>query len=200
MNLLAMVVRAFRILAGLLVALAAAPLAAAPVLAQAPASPAVSEQADQEARDLFGAGREAYTAARYAEALELFQRAYTLSRRPALLYNIGQAADRLRRDADAIAAFESYLRELPAAENRVEVETRLEVLRRVPAGQGSGSGEPVDRGGDDTLVIVLVGVGALVVGGAAVGLGFALYDPGAAAPPLGDVGAGGVVAALEARF
>lgn len=191
-----MAARLFCSLAGLLVA-----LAAAPALAQSAASPAVSEEAEREARDLFAPGREACTSARYTEALELFQRAYALSRRPALLYNIGQAADRLRRDADAIAAFESYLREQPSAESRVEVETRLAVLRQVRADQAAAPGASVDGGGgDDVLVIVLVGLGALALGGAAVGLGFALYDPGAAAPPLGDVGAGGVVAALEARF
>ena len=89
---------------------------------------------DREARGLFDAGQEAFEAGRYADALDYFQRAHGLSGRFMLLYNIGVAADRLRRDDEAIAAFERYLREAPAtAAKRTEVEGRLRALQSVRA-------------------------------------------------------------------
>lgn len=98
---------------------------------------------DREARGLFEAGEEAFRAGRYADALDYFRRAHTLSGRAALLYNVGVAADRVRRDDEAIEAFERYLRESPATvSNRTEVESRLHALREVRA-QRVGTGTPV---------------------------------------------------------
>ncbi len=158
----------------------------------------VSANADEEARALFAAGREAYNDARYEEALGLFHRAYELSGRPAMLYNIGQTADRLRLDAEAMEAFDSYLRALPRADNHLEVETRLAVLRRSVTERPQPS--TTDGGVDGVLVALLVGAGVLVLAGVSVGVGVALYDPGTQSPPIGDVGPGGVVAALQGRF
>jgi tetratricopeptide (TPR) repeat protein len=97
------------------------------------ADSAVQADQDREARFLFEAGRTAYDAGRYKEALGHFQRAYDLSQRPQLLYNVGQAADRLRQDEVALDAFERYLSALPAAANRPAVEERIKVLREVLA-------------------------------------------------------------------
>lgn len=94
---------------------------------RAAATPASA--ADEEARARFESGRLAFAAGRYADALSDFRRAYELSQRPVLLYNIGVAADRLRRDQEALEAFERYLREVEAPDNRAEVEARVVVLR-----------------------------------------------------------------------
>ena len=104
----------------------------APLAADA-AAPALQADQDREARFLFEAGRTAYDAGRYREALGHFQHAYDLSQRPQLLYNVGQAADRLRQDEVALDAFERYLSALPAAANRPAVEERIKVLREVLA-------------------------------------------------------------------
>ncbi|MCX7807199.1 MAG: tetratricopeptide repeat protein, partial [Deltaproteobacteria bacterium] len=80
-------------------------------------SPA-DEAKDQEARALFQAGQVAFEDGRFEDALQYFRRSYELSGRPALLYNIGLAADRLRRDEEALSAFERYLAEVPDARNR----------------------------------------------------------------------------------
>jgi tetratricopeptide (TPR) repeat protein len=85
---------------------------------------------DAEGRGLFEAGRAAFTDGRYEDALDYFDRAYALSHRSELLYNIGSANDRLRRDVEALAAFERYVRELPDAPNVREVESRIRVLRQ----------------------------------------------------------------------
>lgn len=101
------------------------------VLASAPAA-AVAQtdlETDTEARGLFEAGRAAFGHARYDEALQYFRRSYELSHRPDLLFNIGQTADRMRRDAEALDAFTRYLDTVPDAANRAEVETRVRYLR-----------------------------------------------------------------------
>ncbi|MEZ4325791.1 MAG: hypothetical protein R3B40_11265, partial [Polyangiales bacterium] len=84
---------------------------------------------DQAARLLFQSAREAFAAGEYERALTGFQQAYDLSRRPALLYNIGTTLDRLRRDNEALAVFEQFLREDPETPNRAEIESRVAQLR-----------------------------------------------------------------------
>jgi tetratricopeptide (TPR) repeat protein len=83
---------------------------------------------DAVARNLFNAGKVAFDAGDYRDALQFFEQAYARSQRPGLLYNIGQAADRLRMDARALEAFRGYLQQLPDAENRTEVENRIRAL------------------------------------------------------------------------
>ena len=67
----------------------------------------------------------------YDDALRFFEDAHARSHRPQLLYNIGQAADRLRNDQKALTAFKAYLAALPDAENREEVENRIRALERI---------------------------------------------------------------------
>ena len=83
----------------------------------------------EEAKALFAAGRAAFEAGRYQDALGHFERCYEISQRAALLYNIALTHDRLRDDEKALASYDAYLAAVPAAENRVEVETRSAALR-----------------------------------------------------------------------
>lgn len=91
---------------------------------------AQSSGADEEARALFQAGSVAFDEGRYENALEHFRRAYELSRRPALLYNVGVAAERVRHDEEALAAFQQFLREVPDTPQRTAVEARVAILER----------------------------------------------------------------------
>jgi len=84
---------------------------------------------DSEARGLFLAGQAAFEGGRFEEALEHFERAYELSHRAELLYNIGTTAERLRIDERAIEAYERYLEEIPESDLRANVEGRLRLLR-----------------------------------------------------------------------
>lgn len=84
---------------------------------------------DVQARSLFLLGETAFSNGLYAEALDHFERAYELSPRPQLLYNIGASADRLRQNEKALLSFVEYLEALPQAPNRNAVEARLRVLR-----------------------------------------------------------------------
>lgn len=89
------------------------------------------EASEEEARALFTAGRVAYDGARYDEALDRFKAAYALSGRAELLFNIGQAADRLRRDKEALAAFEEFLAKAPKnASGRRAASERVKFLRQ----------------------------------------------------------------------
>ncbi len=97
--------------------------------AQGAASAQAGGDRTEEAKGLFNAGRAAFDAGRYADALDYFERAYTISGRIALLYNIGLAFDRLREDQRALDAYDQYLTHAPDAPNRVEVETRAAAIR-----------------------------------------------------------------------
>lgn len=102
-------------------------LCASQTLAQAEGD----DSSDQVARGLFQAGRASYDAGKYEDALKYFQQAYDLSQRPGLLYNIGQASDRVHDDRRTIEVFRLYLERVPDADNRAEVEGRLRSLERI---------------------------------------------------------------------
>lgn len=88
-----------------------------------------AELAEAQARSHFETGSLAFAAGRYEDALIEFRKAYGLSPRPKLLYNIAVAADRLRRDSEALESFEAYLQARPNAPEREEVRSRIVVLR-----------------------------------------------------------------------
>jgi hypothetical protein len=94
------------------------------------------QEADRRARELFEQGRAAFSEGQYRDAWENFREAYILSKRPELLYNVGQSADRMRMDRDALAAFKLYLEKLPNAANRREVESRVAYLEDRVAREG----------------------------------------------------------------
>ncbi|MFT3925013.1 MAG: hypothetical protein QM778_20930 [Myxococcales bacterium] len=104
-------------------------LAHAQAAQAAPPQGEVGHSRDDEARALFEAGKVAYEDGRYVDSLGYFERAYELSQRSALQYNIGLAYDRLRRDREAVAAFETYLNHEPDPERVSEVQNRVRALR-----------------------------------------------------------------------
>lgn len=109
-------------------------------------------RSDDEARALFAAAEIAYSDGRFESALESFQRAYDLSGRPELLYNIGLSAERLRQDERALSAYRSYLEERRETPNRASVEARIRILEQAiashtpaPAPEVETSPAPVDQ-------------------------------------------------------
>ncbi len=136
-------------------------------------TPPTESPTDREARSLFTAGQEAFAAGNYERALEDFDRAYALSQRAGLLYNIAVTADRMRLDARALEAFRGYLAAEPETERRAEVEARIAFLEQALAAPPEEEVEPVDptptapppaQGGVHPAGIgVLVGAGALFV-------------------------------------
>lgn len=123
----------FRLLLALIVGLSVLP--AGHVSAQDPSS--VGEIS--EARALFIAGRSAFNEGRYEAAYDYFKRSLELSGRKLLLFNMAQCLDRLRRDQEALDTFEAYLQEVPNAENRAEVESRIHILKEAIARQAAAA-------------------------------------------------------------
>ncbi len=123
-----------------------------PDIASAQAGTESDDSSDQVARGLFQAGRASYDAGKYEDALKYFQQAYDLSQRPGLLYNIGQAADRLHQDQKTIEVFRLYLERVPDADNRAEVEGRLRTLERLVAAEAAAqeNATPTTPSGTDT--------------------------------------------------
>lgn len=108
-------------------------------------TPGALEADDAEARTVYQAGVQAYESGRYDRALDYFRRAYELSHRPQLLYNIGQTADRLRRDQEALQAFEQFLAEVGDSPLRTQVETRVAFLRETLARTAAASQQAVSE-------------------------------------------------------
>lgn len=91
------------------------------------AQDAAPESADAEARSLFQRGDRAYSEGRYEAALALFEEAYALSARPALLYNLANALERLGRTEEAITRLRAFA-EHATDEQQEVVARRIEAL------------------------------------------------------------------------
>ncbi len=103
--------------------------------AQGPAatSPTVAVTAvagDMVARRLFLAGREAFVRGDFEEAEHLWERAFALSGRAALLLNLAVVRQRLGRPKAAARALRDYLWLQPRDERRAELRARIERLER----------------------------------------------------------------------
>jgi hypothetical protein len=123
---------------------------------------AADPQSESVGRAHFEAGRDAFSDGRFGAALDEFKQAYELTHRPALLYNIGTSADRLRHDREALEAFELYLVKVPTPPNLAEIQGRIAVLRETvsrqePAKQPASTSpaEPARRTPETNLKPVL---------------------------------------------
>jgi tetratricopeptide (TPR) repeat protein len=183
--------RALRNVVWLLVAswLSFAPLGAVP---QVDAQEGTTAE-DRQARSEFQAGRDAFDGGRWEDALTHFQKAYELSPRPVLLYNIAKAQDNLGQLRAALGTYKRYLAAVPEAGNRGAVERRVaelevEVARLPPEvatpAEAAQAAEPAPGAGATPLAPEAparddrihkkwwfwTGLGALVAGGVAVGI------------------------------
>lgn len=82
-----------------------------------------------EAKKAFAVGTRSYANGEFETALSSFRRAYELTDSPDLLYNIATVSDRMRRDEDALEAYEGYLEARPTSADREHVASRIDVLR-----------------------------------------------------------------------
>lgn len=100
------------------------------VLVGAAARPALAadEGADATAlaRGRFKQGAEAYAGGRYKDAIDLFLDADRLAPNPAFAYNIGLAYQELGDAPNALRWYRDYLRALPGAADRPEIEARID--------------------------------------------------------------------------
>lgn len=167
-------------------------LSAPPVLAQGAGKkkPATEQsQGDLEARRLFKEGDRLYAEGDYEGAVQAFEKAFELSKQPALKYNLANAYERLARYEEALAALKDYEAHA-AADERDVLKRRMGKLQEradqqkadreraaatgeVPAAQAEStpvSEAPATSTSVSTdeptpiLGYVLVGVGAVGVG------------------------------------
>ncbi|MEM6961199.1 MAG: hypothetical protein AAF550_05585 [Myxococcota bacterium] len=103
-------------------------ISAVPVRVEAQQNNADTSAVDAEAREEFSLGREAYASGQFTVALTHFNRAYELSGRDELLYNIALVEDRLRLDDAALQHYQEYLEKVPDAPAAASVETRIRIL------------------------------------------------------------------------
>jgi tetratricopeptide (TPR) repeat protein len=170
----------------LFVVLAFVAIASASVArAQDAADPADAN--DEEARTLFREGEAAYGEGRFEEALDRFQRAYELSQRVALLYNVGLAAMNVGKDREALEAFRGYLASDQDLPNRAIVEARVVTLERRIAEQAAEEerlreAQSRTSGAPGVGWALTIAGGVLIAGGAVVfTLGMLDYDAVASA-------------------
>jgi tetratricopeptide (TPR) repeat protein len=95
----------------------------------------VAARADDSttAREHYQRGTSFYDLGKYAEAIQEFEAAYQLKNDPALLYNLAQS-HRLAGNAEqALHFYRTYLRYVPKAANRAEIEDRIKQLDQLVA-------------------------------------------------------------------
>lgn len=114
-----------------------------PAPAPAPAE-AVDPLDEAEARSHFDAGYAYFQEARYEDALREFDRAYELSPRPALLFNMSQCYERLGRLDEAIRYLERFIGASPPPSDRPFQERRLANLRARQQNGTTNNEEPVE--------------------------------------------------------
>jgi len=91
------------------------------------AATAAAEEPD--AKTLFTRGRTAYALGRFAEAADLFEKAFELKQDPAILYNAAQAHRLAGDKKKALVLYQNYVKLFGEMENSAEVERRITELK-----------------------------------------------------------------------
>jgi tetratricopeptide (TPR) repeat protein len=118
------------------------PLAvAAFALTLAAGSPARADDA-QAAKEHYQKGSSFYDLGRYPEAIKEFEAAYELKNDPAFLYNLAQAHRLAGNSEQALHFYRTYLRYVPKAPNRAEIEGRISQLEQLVAQKNSAQTTP----------------------------------------------------------
>ncbi len=90
----------------------------------------------QRSKEAYAAAVVAFTERRFAEAVELLERADQLTPSPAFSFNIALAYQELHNDARALEHFRAYLRRAPDSEDRATADTAIRRLERALESRG----------------------------------------------------------------
>ena len=85
----------------------------------------LAEAPTERAKALFAEGNQHFDLGELDQALELYKRAYRIKALPAFLFNIAQCHRKLGHHQDAITMYQSYLVEVPDAQNKAMVESLI---------------------------------------------------------------------------
>ena len=83
---------------------------------------------DAEAKRLYEEGTKFYSLGDFPRAIEAYKKGFELKPDAVFLYNIAQAYRLSKKFEDALFFYKSFLRNLPGAVNRAEVEKRIEEM------------------------------------------------------------------------
>src|SRR5262249_28463094 len=114
--------------------------------ASADESPAEDETLTK-ARAYYDEAQTEYAIGRFAHAIELYKQAYALTQRPSMLFNIAQAYRLANDPTQAKFFYESYLRRVPDAPNRPEIEQRIDEMEQAIAKMRTAEQHPVAQRG-----------------------------------------------------
>lgn len=103
--------------------------------AMVPSAVAQDPDATARARELIKASNAAYEAQNFEEAYKGYSEALQLFPNPAILYRMGQTAEKLNRTKDATAHYQAIIRQQPDGELAQKANTRLEALKSVTVGK-----------------------------------------------------------------
>jgi tetratricopeptide (TPR) repeat protein len=108
------------------------------------------KDAKTAAKEHYQRGTSFYDLGRYPEAIKEFEAAYELKNDPAFLYNLAQSYRQAGDPEQALHFYRTYLRYVPKAPNRAEIEERIAALEKVVAEKGLANVQPPPEGGGGT--------------------------------------------------
>src|SRR5688500_14141498 len=116
------------------------------VLWAAGAAPARADESRDQAIAHFQKGNNHYKLSNYREELAHFKEAFLAKPDPALLFNIAQCHWKLGDRSEAVTFYRRYLRDVPNAPNRRDVEKRIAELEAPPPAASSVIASPPASG------------------------------------------------------
>jgi tetratricopeptide (TPR) repeat protein len=103
-------------------------VALAVALSVAPATALADAPDVARAKEAFAAGAKAYREARYKDAIDLFLKANELDAHAELIFNVGQAYEKLGDVPHALRSYREYLRLAPGVADRATIEASIKNL------------------------------------------------------------------------
>ncbi|MCC6999080.1 MAG: tetratricopeptide repeat protein [Deltaproteobacteria bacterium] len=97
----------------------------AAAFAQPAPSPSPGEDPGVASKRLYAAGIEAYNLGEFSKAADLFKQAYKTKADPVFLFNVAQSLRLDKKPGEAAVFYRSFLRNMPQAPNKLEVEQQI---------------------------------------------------------------------------
>ena len=97
---------------------------------------------DAESKRLYKEGTKRYNLGEFEEAIKAYKSGYDAKADPVFLFNIAQAYRLWNKPDKAAFFYKSFLRNLPEAPNRSEVERRIAEMQTAIVGQKTSAAQP----------------------------------------------------------
>ena len=110
--------------------------------ASSPTRAAGDDSATAIARDRYAKGTTFYDLGKYDDAIREFEAAYEAKADPAFLYNLAQSHRLAGHSSEALRYYRTYLRYVPRAPNRADIEERIKTLEKAAANEHTTPATP----------------------------------------------------------